>query len=172
MTNLSRRQKRQYNRKEKFNETENNLSDPNSREGKGRIAMTRKVELTSDNNKLCEKICSISGQMVTMCDQCGTCSGSCPLATEMDINPSEMMKMAQLGMEEVLEAKAIWLCASCYTCAVRCPRGLDLSKVAEALRQIKLRQAEDHIDIKKMTIEEMEALPQIALISACRKFTG
>ena len=134
--------------------------------------MTKKVELTPQNNKLCEKICSISGEMVTVCDQCGTCTASCPLAAEMDINPSEMMKMSQLGQEEILETKAIWLCASCYTCAVRCPRGLDLSKVAEALRQIKLRQAEDHMDIKKLTIEELDELPQIALISACRKFTG
>jgi heterodisulfide reductase subunit C len=134
--------------------------------------MTKKIELGKANKKLCQKICTLSGQMVITCDQCGTCSGSCPMAEEMDINPSEMMKMSQLGLGEVLETQAIWLCASCYTCAVRCPRGLDLSKVAEALRQIKLRQSEDHIDIKNLSPEELEALPQIALISACRKFTG
>jgi len=134
--------------------------------------MTDKIELGKSNNMLCQKICTISGQNVIMCDQCGTCSGGCPLVEEMDINPSEMMKMSQMGMAEVLETKAIWLCASCYTCVARCPRGLDLSKVAEALRQIKLRQAEDHIDIKKLSPEELEGLPQIALISACRKFTG
>ena len=134
--------------------------------------MTDKIELGKSNNELCQKICTISGQNVIICDQCGTCSGGCPLVEEMDINPSEMMKMSQMGLAEVLETKAIWLCASCYTCAVRCPRGLDLSKVAEALRQIKLRQAEDHIDIKKLSPEDLEALPQIALISACRKFTG
>jgi len=134
--------------------------------------MTDKIELGKSNNELCQKICTISGQNVIICDQCGTCSGGCPLVEEMDINPSEMMKMSQMGLAEVLETKAIWLCASCYTCAVRCPRGLDLSKVAEALRQIKLRRAEDHIDIKKLAPEELETLPQIALISACRKFTG
>jgi len=134
--------------------------------------MTDKMELGKSNNELCRKICTLSGQNVILCDQCGTCSGSCPLAEEMDINPSAMMKMSQMGLAEVLDTKAIWLCASCYTCAVRCPRGLDLSKVAEALRQIKLRQAEDHIDIKNLSPEELEALPQIALISACRKYTG
>ena len=134
--------------------------------------MADKIALGKANNELCRKICEISGQNVIICDQCGTCSGGCPMAEEMDITPSEMMKMSQMGLEEVLETKAIWLCASCYTCAARCPRGLDLSKVAEALRQIKLRQAKDHIDIKKLSPEDLEVLPQIALISACRKYTG
>ena len=91
---------------------------------------------------------------------------------EMDITPSQLMKLSQLGMKDVLDSKTIWVCASCYTCTVRCPRGLDVSKVAEALRQIILRKAIDHIDIKAIPKEELEKLPQIAMVSACRKFTG
>jgi heterodisulfide reductase subunit C len=90
----------------------------------------------------------------------------------MDITPSQMMRLVQLGQKEVLDHKAIWVCASCFTCTVRCPRQIDVSKVAEALRQIILRQAVDHIDIKAIPKEEIACLPQIALVSACRKFTG
>jgi len=71
-----------------------------------------------------------------------------------------------------MDTKAMWICASCFACTVRCPRGLDLAKVAEALRQVKLREAIDHIDIKKIPEDEIRRLPQIALVSSFRKFTG
>jgi heterodisulfide reductase subunit C len=134
--------------------------------------MTRRIILSDENEEFVEKIIKLSGEIVTLCDQCGTCSGSCPMVSEMDITPSQMMRLTQLGQEEVLSSKAMWLCASCFTCTVRCPRGLDLSKVAEALRQVGLRQAIDYIDISKVPKDELTELPQIALISACRKFTG
>ena len=134
--------------------------------------MISKVIISSKNEEFLAKISQLSGQVITLCDQCGVCSGSCPMVSEMDITPSQMMRMVQLGQKDVLDSKVMWLCASCFTCTVRCPRGLDLSKVAEALRQVKLRQAVDHINIKNMPKEELITLPQIALVSACRKFTG
>lgn len=134
--------------------------------------MSRKVIITSKNVDFLKKVEKLSGEVITRCDQCGVCSGSCPMVSEMDITPSQMMRMVQLGQSEVMNTKAMWLCASCFACTVRCPRGLDLSKVAEALRQLKLRQAIDHIDIKKLTKDEIERLPQIALIGCMRKFTG
>ena len=134
--------------------------------------MTHRIVLSSENEEFVEKIVKLSGEIVTLCDQCGTCSGSCPMISEMDITPSQMMRLTQLGQEEVLDSKAMWLCASCFTCTVRCPRGLDLSKVAEALRQVGLRQAIDYINISTVPKDELTKLPQIALISACRKFTG
>lgn len=134
--------------------------------------MIPKIVLTADNAAFLKKINDLSGQLITKCDQCGTCSGSCPMVAEMDITPSQMMRMVQLGQEEVLETRAIWACASCFTCTVRCPRGLDLSKVAEALRQVKLRRAIDEIDINNLPEDEIRRLPQIALVSAGRKFTG
>lgn len=134
--------------------------------------MPKMIKITSENVDFLKKVENLSGQVITRCDQCGVCSGSCPMISEMDITPSEMMRMVQLGQSEVLDTKAMWLCASCFACTVRCPRGLDLSKVAEALRQIKLRKAIDHIDIKAIPKDELSILPQIALVSACRKFTG
>jgi heterodisulfide reductase subunit C len=134
--------------------------------------MAKKMIISSEHEEFVRKVSDLSGETVTLCEQCGTCSGGCPVVGEMDITPSQMMKMTQLGLKDVLDAKTIWVCASCYTCTIRCPRGLDVSKVAEALRQIILRQAIDHIDIKAIPKEELEQLPQIAMVSACRKFTG
>jgi heterodisulfide reductase subunit C len=134
--------------------------------------MVPKIVLTADNTVFLKKICDLSGQIVTKCDQCGMCSASCPMVAEMDITPSQMMRMVQLGQREVMETKAMWACASCFTCTVRCPRGLDLAKVAEALRQVKLRLAVDAIDIMDLPEDEIERLPQIAMVSAGRKFTG
>jgi heterodisulfide reductase subunit C len=134
--------------------------------------MAKKMNISAENEDFVQKIIELSGQVVTLCDQCGTCSGGCPVVAEMDVTPSQVMKMAQLGIKDILDSKTIWVCASCYTCTIRCPRGLDVSKVAEALRQIILRQAIDHINIKEIPKEELEQLPQIAMVSACRKFTG
>ena len=134
--------------------------------------MIKKVEITPENDKFLNKINELSGQVVTLCEQCGTCSGACPLVSEMDITPSQWMRLAQLGLKEVLDYKAVWVCASCFTCTVRCPRKIDVSKVAAALRQTILRKAIDYIDLKAIPKEELACLPQIALVSACRKFTG
>lgn len=77
------------------------------------------------------------GENVMSCYQCGECTAGCPAAFSMDIAPNQVMRMAQLGFrDEVLSSSAIWLCAGCETCATRCPRGVALSKVMDACRQI------------------------------------
>lgn len=134
--------------------------------------MVKKIRITDKNIEFLDKITELSGEIVTLCDQCGTCTGGCPMIADMDITPSQMIRMVFLGQTEVLDSDTIWLCASCYTCTVRCPRGLDLSKVAEALRQVKLRLSINRIDINKMDKADLEELPPIALVSAFRKFTG
>lgn len=95
------------------------------------------------------------------------------MVENMDILPNQVIRLAQIGLsEKALNSKTIWLCASCYTCEVRCPRGVDLSKVMEALRQIILRQRNiSFTDIEKISKKEIEELPQICLISNFRKMT-
>jgi heterodisulfide reductase subunit C len=134
--------------------------------------MAGKIAFTSENEEFLKKVTELSGEEIALCEQCGTCSGGCPMIGAMDITPSYMMRIIQLEQKEVVEAKAIWLCASCYTCTVRCPRGLDLSKVAEAIRQIILRQGVDHMKIQNIPEEELGRLPAIALVSSFRKMTG
>ena len=134
--------------------------------------MADTVVISSESAAFTDKIVRLSGEAVTACDQCGTCSGSCPMVSEMDVTPSQLMRMVQLGQRETLDTKTMWICASCFACTVRCPRGLDVSKVAEALRQVMLRRSQDRIDLKTIPVQELEELPQIALVAALRKLTG
>jgi heterodisulfide reductase subunit C len=88
-----------------------------------------------------KEIAAIVGENVLSCYQCGECTAGCPAAFAMDVSPNQVMRMTQLGMkDEVLGSSAIWLCAGCETCATRCPRGVGLSKVMDACRQIAIRE--------------------------------
>ena len=120
-----------------------------------------------------DKVQELSGQNLLACYQCGKCSAGCPAVDEMDILPNQIIRFAQLGLkEELLASKAIWICASCLTCNARCPKGINIAEVIEALRQILLRNREDHLKIEKLPDKEKENLPPIALICSMRKFTS
>ena len=134
--------------------------------------MAKIIKLDDKGVEFLEKIMELSGETITLCDQCGTCSGGCPFITEMDVNPSQIMRQVMLGQKNIMDSKTMWICASCFTCTVRCPRDLDVSKVSEALRQVKLREAIDFIDIEQISDEEARKLPSIAIVGAFRKFTG
>jgi len=116
---------------------------------------------------LLRKIQAISGQNLSLCYQCGKCSATCPLATQMDLMPHQIVRFLQLGLEEVFDAKSYWLCATCFSCETQCPRGLDVSKICEALRTIKLRN-----DLRDLKIEKLSPeMPQQGLVSAFRKLS-
>ncbi len=117
-----------------------------------------------------KKVEEISGQNVFSCYQCGMCSAGCPMSEEMDLLPNQVIRFLQMGaFDEILSSSTVWLCASCYTCRARCPRGVDLARLMEAVRLIVLRKTkDDYIPPVRMVKEK---LPQIALISALRKFT-
>ena len=70
------------------------------------------------------------------CLQCHKCSAGCPVATEMDLQPSQIVRLIQLNdLDRLKSAKAIWLCTSCHTCSDRCPAGVSLSHMQDALRR-------------------------------------
>jgi heterodisulfide reductase subunit C len=88
-------------------------------------------------SELKRRIQELCGENVLECYQCGECTAGCPVAFAMDIAPNQVLRMAQLGLEEeVLSSSAIWLCAGCETCATRCPKGVALSRVMDACRQL------------------------------------
>ena len=132
----------------------------------------KKIVLNEKTLEFQRKVEELSGENTAMCDQCGTCSGGCPFVEEMDITPAQLMRKVMLGQEDVLECETLWICATCNTCTVRCPRKLDVSKVAEALRQIKLRDEINNLDIDNLPKEVLKELPQIALIAALRKLSS
>jgi heterodisulfide reductase subunit C len=112
----------------------------------------------------------ISGQDLLSCNQCGKCSAGCPVVAAMDLLPSQVIRMAQLGMEDVLESNTIWICASCLTCATRCPKGVDLPRLMEALRQIALRQGAAKLDLSALPPELLKEVPQLAIVGGFRKY--
>ncbi|MGQ4834396.1 MAG: 4Fe-4S dicluster domain-containing protein [Candidatus Asgardarchaeia archaeon] len=129
-----------------------------------------KDKIKNDIIKLAEEI---SGENFMACYQCGRCSAGCPMVSEMDLLPNEVLRYAQLGLgEAILDSKTIWVCSSCFTCSVRCPKGIDIARVMEAFRQIKLRKNQDYIPIKLIPKKELENMPQIALVSSFRKLTS
>jgi heterodisulfide reductase subunit C len=135
-----------------------------------------RVKLSRENVKgdFVRLVNEISGQNVLNCYQCGRCSAGCPLTFAMKMLPNQVIRLVQLGLEEdALNTNTIWVCASCLTCQARCPRGVDLAKVMEALRAIKLRPGTgDRIKIEDISKETLAKLPQQALVSGLRKLTG
>jgi len=123
--------------------------------------------------ELVEKVKNISGENVLSCYQCGLCSGSCPLRFAMDLSPTQVIRLIQLGsIEKILSSNTFWICSTCFSCFARCPREINITKIMEALRQIKLRRDQDHIDLRDIPKEELRRIPPIALISNLRKTTS
>lgn len=122
-----------------------------------------------------EQILRISGVNPLRCMRCGKCSATCPSYEEMEYHPHQFVYMVETGdIEPLLNSESLYKCLSCFACVERCPRGVELAKLVEAIRLIKIRQK----DANRMTADDVppaaEAdadLPQQAVVSAFRKYT-
>lgn len=119
-------------------------------------------------NTILSKVEELSGENLYACYQCGKCSAGCPMVEQMDFLPNQVILLIIRGDESIVESKTPWICAQCYQCGVRCPKDVDITKIMEALRLIKLRKNVDYMKISGMK----KNLPQIAVVSASRKYTG
>ncbi|MCX7018741.1 MAG: 4Fe-4S dicluster domain-containing protein [bacterium] len=71
------------------------------------------------------------------CYQCGKCTAGCPVAGHMDVMPNQIVRLAQMGMEDrAMLSESVWLCVSCQTCTTRCPKSVDCAGVMDAMRQL------------------------------------
>jgi heterodisulfide reductase subunit C len=136
-----------------------------------------KLRLTADmlSDEILDRVETLSGQRLRACYQCGRCSAGCPVVEEMDIIPSEVIRLLQLGqVDEVLSSKTIWICASCLQCASRCPKGVEFSNICDALRAIVLRTrlATPKVDADGLTRVMMSDAPQMGVVGALRKLNG
>lgn len=78
---------------------------------------------------------TLGGENIWACIQCGICTGSCPVAGEMEYPPRKIISMIRAGMrDEVLSSNSMWYCLSCYMCTVRCPRSVKPTELAHALK--------------------------------------
>jgi heterodisulfide reductase subunit C len=93
--------------------------------------------VASEMEPVVPRIESLSHTRLAECYQCGKCTAGCPMAAHMDIPPSRLMRLLQLGESgAALRASSIWQCVSCQTCATRCPKKVDCAAVMDALRQV------------------------------------
>lgn len=84
--------------------------------------------------------------VINQCYQCGKCSAGCPVASEMDLMPHQMVRLAVLGdLDKIAASKSIWLCLTCHTCGARCPNGIDVPALLDPIRHQILR---DKMDTK------------------------
>jgi heterodisulfide reductase subunit C len=80
------------------------------------------------------------GSKIRSCIQCGMCTGTCPVANEMEYPPRKIIAMIRAGMrDEVLSSNSMWHCVSCYLCYDRCPRGVKPTEIAHALESLAIK---------------------------------
>ena len=118
-----------------------------------------------------ERIEELCGENVFACYQCGRCSAGCPMASEMDLLPNQIIRLVQLGLiEDVLKSKTLFVCASCFTCESRCPKGIDMARVMEAVRHVLDPKGSDAFGPGEIPPELAKELPQQVMVALCRKF--
>ena len=133
--------------------------------------MRTRISIATVRGEFVREIESISGERLLACNQCGKCSAGCPVAFSMDILPNQVIRLAQLGIEDVLASQTIWTCASCLTCVSRCPKGIDLPRIMEAMRLVRMQRSGNQIEASQIPAEMVAEVPQLALIGGFRKFT-
>ncbi len=133
--------------------------------------MRTKISIATVQGEFVREIETISDENLLACNQCGKCSAGCPLAYSMDLLPNQVIRLAQLGIEDVLDSQTIWTCAACLTCVSRCPKGIDLPRVMEAMRLISMERRGNQMEAAQLSEEMISEAPQLALISGFRKYS-
>ncbi len=79
-------------------------------------------------------------ELIRRCEQCGTCTASCPTSDVSEFNIRRLVRHLQLDMHEEEEflARYPWLCTLCYRCKELCTEGLEIPKLVSALRGLAL----------------------------------
>ena len=84
------------------------------------------------------------GDRLRRCIQCGTCSGSCPVSHQMDVQPRQIVAYFRAGdLASILRSRTLWLCASCYACTVRCPANIKITDLIYALKRMAIERGPD-----------------------------
>jgi heterodisulfide reductase subunit C len=121
---------------------------------------------------LAKEVAALSEQNLYACYQCGKCTAGCPVASIMDDPPHQIVRFLQLGdVDKALKSSTPWACVGCLTCASFCPKGVDLARIMEALRTVRLRRLDAPFRYTQEDGEWLSNLPQSAVVAAMRKVT-
>jgi ferredoxin len=72
---------------------------------------------------------------IEKCFNCGNCTAICSLTTEEEHFPRQIIRMAQLGMQDkLLGSKELWLCYNCGECSETCPQQAEPANFMAAAR--------------------------------------
>ena len=71
------------------------------------------------------------------CLTCGLCSSLCPASGIDGYDPRKLVRMVELGqIEELLEARWLWLCTMCSKCVISCPMEINISEIVRSIRTL------------------------------------
>jgi heterodisulfide reductase subunit C len=71
------------------------------------------------------------------CLACGLCSSLCPVSGIDGYDPRKLVRMVELGqIEELLEARWLWLCTMCSKCVISCPMEINISEIVRSIRTL------------------------------------
>ncbi|UCH31172.1 MAG: FAD-dependent oxidoreductase [Candidatus Bathyarchaeota archaeon] len=85
---------------------------------------------------------SLDAKKLAYCDECGACTGSCPVVRifPRHFNPRVFFNKLFLEFANVSTETDLWLCMMCYRCHSRCPHGLKLPEIFLSLREMVIEQ--------------------------------
>jgi heterodisulfide reductase subunit C len=97
------------------------------------------THMSAPSRTLTADILAATGINAATCYQCGKCSAGCPMASESDLRPHNVMRLVvQDRREAALAEESIWLCLTCETCSARCPNACDPARVIDAVREMSI----------------------------------
>jgi len=97
------------------------------------------TSMSAPSRTLAADILAATGINAATCYQCGKCSAGCPMASESDLRPHNVMRLVmQDRREAALAEESIWLCLTCETCSARCPNACDPARVIDAVREMSI----------------------------------
>lgn len=81
------------------------------------------------------------GDTLSLCYQCGLCTGCCPVSAIDDaFSPALIIQWIRLGLREaVLSSPKIWLCLRCHRCSFLCPQGVRFADINATVANLAIR---------------------------------
>jgi Fe-S oxidoreductase len=94
------------------------------------------------NDDVWDALVELTDGQAALCFQCGVCTASCPWGAvrQKPLTVRTLIRQAQLGLRG--ENGNLWLCTTCAQCEALCPRGVDITRVMLALRNIAWQRGE------------------------------